>query len=211
MTIMTDQEKKYTPTVEDLSAYVNSLKMYLDDGYIKDENVLNTVKNFPHPLKVKNGLSNEECKLLFESVRWAWKEITKKDLLELSTFKSAPETLMGNYWMVSGGMLFHGVNHYTMIKQNLSLFSSILNIDPFVMHEKLSGPPTEVIKLIIDNGGARAYISPDKKAYFQMNDKEYGLWGKKKVKHLDFKEKIVKLIDPNIKYDGWKSGFIIVL
>ena len=49
------------------------------------------------------------------------------------------------------------------------------------------------------------------KSYFQMNDQIYGEWGRNKVKKLDFKNKIVKLIDKKINYDGWKSGITIIL
>lgn len=204
-------KKEYLPSIDDLTVYVSSLTMLLKDGEVKNEDVKDVIKNFPSPIKIKNSMSYEECRLLFENVRWAWKEITGKDLLDLAVVKPAPETLMGNYWMLSGGMLLHGVNHYTIVKQNLNLFASLLDIDPFVLHEKLSGPPKEIIKLVIDHGGVRVFINQDKKAFFQMNDEEYGKWGKRKVKHLDFKEKVVKLIALNTNYDGWKSGFVIVL
>lgn len=204
-------KKDYVPSVEDLALYVKSLKLCLDDNSVKDQDVAYAIESMPEPVKIKNSLSYEECKVVFESVRWAWKKITDQDLIELSSKTPAPKTLMGNYWMLSEGLLLHGVNHYTIIKQNLNLFSSILNINAFVLHEKLSGSPTEIIKLIIDKGGVRVFISDDKKAYFQMNDKEYGKWGKKKVKHLDFKEKVVKLIATNTPYNGWKSGFTIIL
>lgn len=207
----TNITKPYSPSPFDIAAYVESLKISLKDGEIKDKNVADTIENMPSPIKIRSELSYEECFMIFETVRWAWKEITGQDITNLAKVSPAPETLMGNYWMLKNGLIFHGVNHYTIVKQNIDVFAKLLNINAFVIHEKLSSPPEQIIKTIIDNGGVRVFITKDKRAYFQMNDKIYGEWGRNKVKKLDFKDKIVKLIDKNIDYSGWKSGITILL
>lgn len=207
----TNITKPYSPSTLDIAAYVESLKISLKDGEIKDTNIAQTIENMPSPSRIKNDLSNEECFMIFETVRWAWKEITGEDLTQLAKVTSAPETLVGNYWMLKNGLMFHGVNHFTIIKQNIAVFSKLLNINAFVIHEKLSAPPEQIIKTIIDNGGVRAFITNDKRAFFQMNDKIYAEWGRNKIKKLDFNDKTVKLIDKKIDYKGWKSGITILL
>lgn len=201
----------YVPEVDDIASFVDSLKIYLKNDEIKDENIKNIVKSLPSPRKIKMDMSKEECKIIFETVRWAWKEITGKDLIELSRKEEKPETLMGNYWMLKNGLLLHGTNHYTMVKQNTNIFSSLLNINGLVLQEKLSRNPEQLIKTIIDYGAVRMFISKDKRSYFQMNDKIYAEWGRNKVKKLDFKNKIVKLIDKKCNYKGWSSGITIIL
>jgi hypothetical protein len=203
--------KDYCPTTEDLAAYVDSLKISLKDGEIKDDKVKNVVKSMPLPKTILASMSNEECKLIFETVRWAWKQITGKDLRDLAVIDPPPETLIGNYWMLANGMMFHGVNHYTIIKQNLGMFATLLNISPFVFHDKMSGKAEDIIKIVIDYGAVRIFVTKDKRAYFQMNDQVYSKWGRNKVKKLDFDKKTVILIDKNINYNGWKSGIIILL
>ena len=198
-------------SVNDIATYVESLKIVLRDGEITDPTVRQIVTDMPSEAHVRRHISNHEAQILFESVRWAWKEITGKDLETNFDFEAAPETLEGNYWMMKNGMMLHGVNHYVMIKRNLSLFASLLQIDPFVIHQRLAGNPNDLIKLVIDNGGLRMFITKDGRAYFQMNDQVYKNWGRSKVKGLDFPTRIVKLIDGKTNYCGWKSGITIKL
>jgi hypothetical protein len=205
------EKRYYMPEPDDVAAYVESLKIYLKDGEISNVEVADIVKTMPAPAHIKTRMSVDEIKVLFESVRWAWKIITGQDLIDMSTVQKKAETLFGNYWMLNRGILLKGNNHFTIVKQNTNLFQSLLNIHAFALHQKLCGRPNELIKTIIDHGGCRVFITQDKRSYFQMNDKSYAEWGRAKVKNLDFKKKIVKLIDKSIDYDGWKSGITIIL
>jgi len=195
----------------EVASYIESLNIALRDGEIKKEEVIGVLHSLPSPEHVRRHLSDEEAKVLFESVRWAWKEVSGKDITETFNFEPAPETLLGNYWILKNGVLLHGVNHYGIIKRNLSLFSTLLKMDAFVLHQKLAGTPQDLIKLVIDNGGMRVFITSDKRAYFQMNDQVYKNWGRAKVKGFDFPKRIVKLIDPSSKYDGWNTGITLNL
>lgn len=198
-------------TANEVASYVEALSVVLKDGGITEPKVANVVKTFPSPNYIRRHLSDEEAKVLFESVRWVWKEISGNDITETFDFEPAKETLAGNYWMLKNGLLLHGINHYGIIKRNLSLFANLLDINPFLIHQKLSGTPRDLVKLIIDNGGMRMFITADGRAYFQMNDKVYTDWGRAKVKGLDFKTRVVKLIDPITKFDGWNSGITLKL
>jgi len=195
----------------EVASYVEALNVLLQNGDIDKEEVIGVLHSLPSPQHIKRHLSDEEAHVIFESVRWAWKEISGKDISETLNFQPARETLLGNYWMLKNGVLLHGINHYGIIKRNLSLFASLLSIDPFLLHQKLAGTPDDLIKLIIDNGGMRIFVTVDKRAYFQMNDVIYKEWGRAKVKQFDFSPKIVKVIDPMTKFDGWNSGITLKL
>ena len=195
----------------EVASYVEALNVSLLNGDIDNLEVIGVIHSLPTPHHIRRHLSDEEAKVIFESVRWAWKETSGKDISETLNFEPAAESLLGNYWMLKNGVILHGINHYGIIKRNLSLFSGLLGIDAFVLHQKLAGVPDDLIKLIIDSGGMRILATPDKRAYFQMNDSVYRNWGRAKVKGLDFSPKIVKVIDPSTRYNGWNSGITLKL
>lgn len=197
--------------IYEVISYVEALKSQLRDNKISDSNVANIVKSLPNSSVIRKTMSDEEVQLVFESARWAWKEISGNDINDMIDILESPESLSGNYWMVSNGVILHGVNHYVIIKRNITLFANLLSINAFLIHQKLSGPPEGLIKLIIDHGGMRIFVDKEKKSYFQINETSYKNWGREKIKKFDFKEKIVKLIDPSCQFTGWKSGITIHL
>lgn len=199
------------PSIYEIASYVDALKIFLRDSQIQSKAVAKIVEDLPTSSKITRYMSDEEALVVYESVRWAWQEITGKDISESLTIDPSPQELNGNYWILTNGVLLHGVNHYVMIKRNINIFSNLLEINPFLIHQKMAGPPEQLIKLVIDHGGIRFFVAKDRTAYFQMNDKIYTEWGREKVKKLDFKTKIVKLIDSATKFSGWKSGITLKL
>lgn len=195
----------------EVASFLEALEVSILNGEVKSDQVKSVIKSLPSPAHIRRHLSDEEARVVFESVRWAWKEISGKDITDSFAVEEGPERLMGNYWMLSNGIMLHGVNHYVIIKRNLTMFAELLNIDPFVLHKKLAGPPINLIKLVLDHGGMRMFITKDGRAYFQMNDKIYGKWGRAKVKGFDFKNKTVNLIDALGSFKGWKSGITVRL
>jgi hypothetical protein len=195
----------------EVASYIETLNIHLKDGKIHDDEVVGVLQSLPSPEHIKRHLSDNEAQVVFESIRWVWEKVSGTDITKTFNVEPAPETLIGNYWMLKKGILLHGVNHYGIIKRNLSMFASILKIDAFLLHQKLAGTPQDLVKFIIDNGGLRIFVTPDKRAYFQMNDKVYSKWGRSKVKGLDFQEKVVKIIDPTIQFNGWSSGITLRL
>ena len=202
---------KKIPSAEDIAAYVEALNIYLENDKIKDKRVATLVKRLPYPDSIRSGFSIEECKLIFQSVNYAWKKITGQDLMIEEQIDRSPKGLEGNYWMMTNGVILSGTNHFTIIKRNLDLFATLLNISTFVLHEKLASPPDEIIKTIIDHGGMRIFIKVDKTGYFQLSDDTYSKWGRKKIKGLDLKKRIVKVVDRETPYKGWNCGVTILL
>lgn len=199
------------PSVDDIASYAEALKLSLSDGIIKDDELCRLIEELPSPNVIRKKLSNEEVKILFQTIGYLWKKVTGGDPIEESKMVSKPEVLCGNYWMLQKGVLLFGPNHFTIIKQNLDLFRSLLGINSFVMHEKIASPPEELIKLIIDHGGMRIFVNKNRRAFFQMTDETYGKWAKRKIRKYDFHEKIVKVIDKSSPYKGWRSGITVLL
>lgn len=202
------KEEDY-PSVDEISTYAESLKLYLFEGKIKDKEIRNLVENLPDPSTIRKRFSNEEAKILFQTIGYVWKKVTGRNIVKDSKIEKKPETLMGNYWLIQKGILLEGVNHYSIIKNNLELFRILLGIHAFTLHEKMASPPDELIKLVLDHGGVRIFVSKDRRAYFQLTDKTYGKWGSRKIREYDFNNKVVKVIDSNAPYKGWNSGILI--
>jgi len=203
--------RKPIPSANELAAYVEALKVHRNRNKIKDEESLQVINNLPPPSQVRDKFSEEECRLLFDSIVFAWKKVTGQDLIEESKVMNFQDSLEGNYWMIMNGILMGGPNHFTIVKKNMELFRTLLNIHAFVLHEKLSSPPNELIKTVLDHGGMRVFINRTKNGFFQLTDKTYSKWGRAKIKKLDLKKKIVKVIDSSTPYKGWDSGIIITL
>lgn len=197
------------PTAQDIAAYVESLKLYLKRNQVKDEEMQKQIENLPYPKQIVRAFSHEEVRILTETVGYLWKKITDNNIIEESKMTRAPDKLEGNYWMLTKGVIISGVNHYTIIKQNLDLFCTLLDINAFAMHDRLASNPNEVIKLVLDNGGMRIFVNKGKEAYFQLADDTYTEWGRQKIKKYDFKKKVTKVVDKRQPYKGWKSGIVI--
>jgi hypothetical protein len=199
------------PRPETLATYVEALKTYLGDSTALSESLTKQIENLPAPSEIRRSFSFQECKLLFETVNYVWKAITKKDIVDESKIEKAPENLCGNYWMLKNGVLLQGGNHISIIKHNTSLFCSLLDLNAFTLLQYLSTDPNKLLFYIIKNGGMRVFINKNKSAYFQMNERIYAKWGRKKVKELDFPKKIVKILSFSHDYNGWDTGITIKL
>ncbi|TRZ83663.1 hypothetical protein D4R86_00345 [bacterium] len=199
------------PQPDVLATYIEAIKTYLNDATNIPKIISEQIENLPSPSQVKKNYSFEECKILFETVNYLWKKITKTDIVQDPIIENSPETLFGNYWMLKNGVLLRGNNHTSIIKQNSSLFCSLLNLNAFTLLQYLSSDPNKLIGYVLRNGGVRIFINKDKKAYFQMSEQIYAKWGRKKVRELDFDKKNVKILDFNQDYNGWDSGIAIRL
>jgi len=199
------------PNVEDMASYTEALKLFKIKGKISDPELKKLIDNLPSPQNIRKSLSNNEIKIVFRTVWYLWNKITGFNLVEDTKVEQKKETLEGNYWMLHKGVLITGPNHYTIIKNNLNLFRSLLGIHAFTMHDKLASDPNDLIKLILDNGGIRIFVNQDRISYFQLSSDTYAKWGKKKILKYEFNKKIVKVIDTNSPYRGWRTGISIIL
>ena len=199
------------PDPDQLAMYVETLKLYEKKGKIEDPTFAHVVKNMPSPKFIERTYSQEEGNVLFQSIQYVWKEVTGQDIIQEQKISKHPERLEGNYWIIKNGLLLHGVNHFTVIKNNLTLFCTLMKIETFVAHELLSSDPDRIIKLVLDKGGMRIFINKNREGFFQLSSETYSKWGKKKIKRLELEEKTVKVIDKSRPYKGWSSGITVKL
>lgn len=198
------------PSPEVIATYVHSLKMFQENNEL-DPQTDKLIQNLPSVRKIKRDFSNEECKLLFETVGYLWKEITGNSIIQEQDIERAPEGLKGCYWMLKNGVMLSGLNHFSIIKQNVDMFCTLLKLSPFAVHQYIASNPNKLLYYVLLNGGLRITVDQDNVGWFQLSEKTYANWARKKIKGLDLKEKNVKVIDPKTSYNGWKSGILIKL
>lgn len=204
-------QNKKIPDAETLALCVLTLKVYLKDNENIPEEYKDLISKLPSPRQIRQNFSIKECEVLYETVNYLWNKIIGQDVIPEKEIQKAPEKLCGNYWMLKGGILLKGVNHHNIIKLNTTLFCSLLNIGGMTLQEYLTGHPDKLIWFIIRNGGVRMFITKDGRYYSQCSPETYGKWARKKIQKYDFKKKIVKVIDLNAPYSGWKSGISVIL
>jgi len=202
--------EKDIPEPGALAAYVKVLKLYLDDNTVTPK-FKRLIENLPSPRTVKSKLSWEECKILFITINYLWKNIIGKDILEENYIDEPKQELLGNYWLFKNGIMINGENHYTAIERDSSLVITVLGLNGITLQYYLSTSPNKLINYILKNGGVRVFINADNKGFFQMTEKTYAQWGRGKVRKYDLKTKIVRIIDLKMPYNGWKSGIPIKL
>lgn len=206
-----DKIDEKLPNGEQMALYTLTLKEYLKDNKDIPEEWKNLIEKLPAPRQIRQDFSIQELRLLYETLEFLWTRITKQKIISDEEIIKAPESLSGNYIMLNNGILLEGINTYDIIKKNSSLISSLLNIGGITMQEYLSGKPSNLIHLVIKNGGIRIFIAKDKRMYCQMTPDTYSKWGRDKIRKLDFKFKAVKLIDLRASYSGWKDGLTVKL
>jgi hypothetical protein len=120
MTKIADNKK--IPDADALSLYAQTLKTYLHDNPDINEEWKDLINKLPAPRKIKQDLSHEECKILYETLEYLWEKITKNRIIPESEVISAPESLSGNYLMLKNGILLKGINSYDIIKEIVASF-----------------------------------------------------------------------------------------
>lgn len=199
------------PNGEQMALYVQTLKRYLIDNPKICDEWKDLIEKLPSPRKIRQDFSLQEIKLLYETVGYLWKNITKTDLIPEEELIRAPETLSGNYLMIANGILLKGINVHDIIRRNTQLICSLLNIGGMTIQEYLGRKPNDLVKFILKNGALRLFITEDKRFYAQCSPECYAKWSKNKIRKLDFKKKVVKLIDFRVEYKGWSSGISVIL
>jgi len=154
-------------------------------------------------------MDDSQRDVLYRSVRHIWKGMTGNEP-EFASEHSDSKDLDGSYWMMPGGVLITGFNHFQAAKENRILVCSILNINPLVFEKLLaSGDTGEVINLIIARGGVRTLISREKSEVVMQTSEASWPWVKDKLEKMYHKNKIAKVLDLSKPYDGWTSGVTI--
>lgn len=200
------------PKGEDLAIYVESLQLFLMNSKSLDKQLVALIKRLPAPSKVSSqDFSNNESIILFETVNYLWKKITSQDIIEETRTINNFQKLSGCYLMLTNGLMLHGINHYSIIKNNSPLLIGLLDLNGLTFHEYLSSTPERIIAYAIRNGAVRMFVNSDQEGFFQMTEEAYTKWARSKVRKFDLKRKIVKVMDLRMPYKGWESGITVQL
>lgn len=209
MKIIKTAEFEQNITAEKIANYIDSLKFFQKKINKIDTKIKKAIEDLPNPEAVRIYFSEEECNIVFDTIKYLWKKITNEDLDKKIKKKNHSNVLEGNYWMFNNGILLKGINHYTIIKKNINMFANTLKISPIKIHEKLASEPNQLIKKMIELGAIRVMADKDANMWFQLSPNTYSTWGRKKIKKMEAKEKYAKIVDLNAQYKGWETGIVI--
>ena len=204
-------DPKLVPKGKDLAVYVESLKLYLHNSKHLNQKIKTLIEKLPVPEKISFEFSNNESIVLFETVNYLWKEIIGQDIIDNSRTINSFDKLSGCYLMLNNGLLLHGLNHYSIIKNASPLVINLLDLNGLTFHEYLSSTPERLIAYVIRNGGVRMFINEKQEGFFQMTEEAYIKWARSKIRNFDLQRKIVKIMDLRVPYKGWKSGITVQL
>jgi len=199
-----------SPEPEMISAMIDSIKVYYadhEDTFSSSEKRI--IENFPSKSRILNDMDNAQRDVVYRSVKHFWKQITGQEP-DFALDNRDAVNLDGSYWMMPGGVLLAGFNHFQAAKENRILVCSILNINPLVFEKLLaSGDTGEVINLIIARGGVRTLINREKNEVVMQTSEASWPWVKDKLERMYHKNKIAKVVDLSKPYEGWTSGVTI--
>jgi hypothetical protein len=198
------------PDIEALVAMVDSIRIFSEDnGDLLSDSENKLVENMPSKNYILYKMNDAERDVLYRSVRHIWQKITGKDPEFESTNQDAVN-LDGVYWMLPGGVIISGFNHFQTAKENKLLICSLLNINTMVFEKLLaSGNPNEIISLILARGGVRTLINREKSEVVMQTNESSWPWVKQKLEKMYHKNKTAKVVDLSRPYQGWQSGVTI--
>jgi len=198
------------PSPEALAAMVDAIRVFRDDhadSFGPGEARL--VDSLPARNRIVHDMDDAQRDALYHSVSHLWEGMTGgKPDFESSNRDAAD--LDGAYWMMPGGVLLAGYNHFQAAKENRILVCSMLHINPLVFEQMLaSGDVNEVIGLVLARGGVRVLIDRARGEVVMQSTEDSWPWVKDKLERMWHKDKIAKVVDLSQPYEGWKSGVVV--
>ena len=88
------------PNATILGAYVESLKLYKKDNPDLNKDWALHIDKLPSARFLRQEYSNEECKILFETINYLWKNITGHDIIDDNKMFQAPSRFLVIYWIL---------------------------------------------------------------------------------------------------------------
>lgn len=201
-----------TPEVEVLAAMADSIRVYFADHQGSfDKADTRLVESLPSRSRIMEDMDESQRDVMYRSLRHLWTRMSGSEPQFESRNPDATD-LDGAYWMMPGGVLLAGFNHFQIAKENRILVCSILNINPLVFEQLLaSGGVDEIIGLVISRGGIRVLIDRSKSEVVMQTNEESWPWVKDKLERMWHKHKVAKVLDMSQPYEGWKSGVTLLV
>lgn len=196
-----------------IATFVDSIKLYRhDNGGKVDSEVAKLIDNLPSKYMILSSMNEAELSLLHRSVGYIWRKITGKRISETESepydVSNAPD---GCYWLLPGGLMLHGLNHFSAAKNNRDVICSMLNINPFIFEHKVNANPDGLVGLIVSRGGVRVLVKRNGSSVYMQTNEQSWPWARDKADKMYHKNRIIKVVGGSEDYKGWKSGVSIIL
>ena len=214
MSLNKQAQIKHVHDPEDLASYADAIRLHkasLDNNLSKEDIV--KVDRIPARSYILKHMSPTELSILFENLSDLWKTITGENL-PTNEGTSAPQEAKdvdGNFWLLPGGVMVKGFNHFATAVRHKNMLCNLLDINPFIFEEKIHREPKELIKLIIQHGGIRLNINKESSRVIAQSNEESWPTLLRKFQKMYHKHKVARVLDPTVEYKGWESGIPIIV
>jgi len=199
------------PSPDYLTALTDTLRLHASNGNASSA-LKRTIALLPSQYNL-HQMGRVERDLTLQTVRKIWKQVTSSDIPEEleAAAPQANKDLDGNFWLLPGGILVRGYNHFTAAKKHKGMFCNLLGINAFVFEHKMASDPDRFIGMLLENGAVRAHVDREgKRAIFQCTSQSWPV-ARNKMSRMLHANRIIKVVDPSRPYHGWKSGIPVLV
>jgi hypothetical protein len=211
--LSSDDKETVSPDI--LASYIETLSLHRGQHYESmPKELVHLIDNLPPRAYVASRMDRVERELLMQTVGHIWKKVTGNNIRSVDTRIATTDShrLDGTYWMVPGGILIRGFNHFSAAKNHRDLLCGILGINGFVFEATvLEKDPHGLINLVLSHGGIRVAINREKSAVYMQTTEGSWPWARDKLKKMWHKHKVARVIDRRQPYRGWKSGVPVIV
>jgi hypothetical protein len=191
---------------EYILSLIDTLRLHTENNPRCSNELREAISNLPSKWNLVN-LTTISMAPLLKTIEGIWKQITDGPLPE--EHYAAPQEAKdvdGNFWLLPGGVMIHGTNHFSAAKANKGLICSLLSINPLIAERAFAGPPEEIIGLMLKNGAIRTHIDRNTSSVLMQCTQHSWTETLKKIVRMYHKNRTVKVIDTSKPYHGWESG-----
>jgi len=201
-------DKKEAPDAEQIAACADALALYRSDHHqAMDKDLAKMIGNLPSRYRILREQDPVSLGILFDTIAYIWRKVTGKDVRDLVEAPASKSSeLDGCYWLLPGGLMIGGLNHFAAAKRHRGVICALLGIDRFDFERCMARKPDEVIGLIVSKGGVRVLVKrSDSSVFMQATESSWPV-AKRKISKLPHKVRTVKIVDLSVPYAGWSSG-----
>lgn len=208
-----DKHESVSPDI--LASYIESLCLHRGQHHDSmPKEIIRLIDNLPPRSFVIKKMDHIERDLLMQTVGHIWRKVTGNSIRSVDTKMATTDSgrLDGTYWMVPGGILVRGFNHFSAAKSHRDLLCSMLDINGFIFEAKvLEKDPHGLINLVLSHGGIRVAVDRNKSAVYMQTTEGSWPWARDKLRKMYHKHKVARVIDRREPYKGWKSGVPVIV
>ena len=196
-----------------IATFADSIRLYRhDNGSKVDSELARMIDNLPSKHMILSEMDEPSLSLLHRSVGYIWRKLTGKNIRDV---EAAPYSLAdapdGCYWLLPGGLMLSGLNHFSAAKNNRDVICAMLRINPFIFEHKVCSSPDGLVGLIVSKGGVRVLVKKNGSSVYMQTNEASWPWARDKADRMYHKNKVIKIVGKSEDYKGWKSGVSIVL